>query len=60
MTRREIRNKYKLSMIENPLIADRELSADEAIEYERLVRCLVNDFNKSFKNRENDDGLEKI
>lgn len=54
MTRAQIREKYGISMLESPSVANKELSEKEAAEYEDCVSLLLRTFD------EIDENIEKF
>lgn len=49
MTRSQIREKYGISMLESPSVANKELSEKEAAEYEDCVSLHLRMFDDSMK-----------
>lgn len=45
MTREQIRNKYGITRLEHPSIANKELSEEEAAAYEKIVKMHVASFS---------------
>ena len=45
MTREQIRNKYGITQLEHPSIANKELSEEEAAAYEKIVKMHVASFS---------------
>lgn len=53
MTRSQIREKYGISMLESPSVANKELSEKEAAEYENFVSSLfdiADEIDENIKN----------
>lgn len=53
MTRSQIREKYGISMLESPSVANKELSEKEAAEYEDCVSLHLRMFDEIDENIEN-------
>lgn len=54
MTRAEIRTKYGIVVLEPPMVANKELTDEEAAAYEKFVQMSV----KNFEEYWNDDGSD--
>lgn len=48
MTRAQICDKYDIVMLENPSVANKELSEKEAASYEEFCKLMVEVFNETF------------
>ncbi len=52
MTRAQIRERLGISMIENPRIANREMTEDEAKEYESMTLAILENFRKTAEEKQ--------